>query len=89
MLAVGILHSMDTISKKIFACQLDTPRKMVHLLELVHGLKEAVFERLGSPHDDPLITNRISLIWQQLVLFNLLVLAKTVIFQRVLNQLDL
>ena len=89
MLTMCILHSMNPICQEIFSCQLYTPREVVDLLILSHIRVKATFQRLCGPHQNPLITHRFGLVWQQLMLIDLLVFAEPIVFKCILYELYL
>ena len=89
MLAVGVLHPMNSVCQKVFAGELDAAWEMINFLIFTHCLKETILERRGGPHDEPIIANWLCLVWQKLVLVYLLILTETVVFKRVLDKLNL
>ena len=87
MLTMSVLHAMDSICEEILPSEFYAPREMIHLLILAHCLVEAIFERLGSPHDQPVVSDWPSLVGKELVFVDLLKLAQPVVLERVLYQL--
>ena len=62
---------------------------MVNFLVLAHALVERILQRLCRPHDKPIVSDVSHLIRQHLVLDATLLLAKSIIFERILHELDL
>ena len=63
VLPVGVLHPMDSIREEIFPGKLETSWELVNLLELAQGLIEGRLEGLSRPHQEPVVTDGLGLIW--------------------------
>mmetsp|Transcript_7426 Transcript_7426/g.10538 ORF Transcript_7426/g.10538 Transcript_7426/m.10538 type:complete len:100 (+) Transcript_7426:302-601(+) len=80
---------MDAIRQEVLSSQLDAPWEVIHLLELAHTLEKVVFQRLGGPHDQPVVLHGAYLVWENLIFLSLQMLAKAVVFKHVFDQFDL
>ena len=89
ILSMEILHSVNAMCQEVFTSELDASREVIDLLELGHSLVEVILERLGGPHDQPVILHWPHLVGQDLILLCLQVLAEAVILKHVLDELDL
>ena len=63
MLAVDVLHAVNSIRKEVFSCQLNAPGEVINFLVLRHALIEAVLQGLCGPHDEPVVSDRLRLVW--------------------------
>ena len=60
--SMKVLHSVDAMCQEVLTRELDASREVIDLLELGHSLIEVIFERLCSPHNQPIVFHRPNLV---------------------------